>query len=397
MTGSPDATITLNPDCVLRLVDGAWIISNPRVREHMEFDAQALVAVQRCGPGAPAETWKKAFAEAIGWDRTEPFFLHGLWSDPSSLASERGQGFTAEILFKVLMDRFFLLEMGASDYRDFLAPRESALDRRHLGSFHQILGHHLVIEQRLRETWRWWHDQKFTDDGQAIRPGPYRFVQEAFFDSYFGSRNLAGETILDFACGNGHFARRFASRGARVIGVDTNSVLIERAIHNHGSSAEFHCADSHEKAITYVESLAVGSIDRIYMSDIFLLLVEHEEQFHDGGLARLLAAFRHVLAPRGVLQMMEPNAIAWLACRGGSRERPYLMLTEYRRPVYNPAPTLDRVMQMMGNSGFALSEYRLPEIDDTECDDPTLISFASEFPLWDFLTFIVMPGEGNQT
>ena len=40
---------------------------------------------------------------------------------------------------------------------------------------------------------------------------------------------VAGTRILDVACGNGHFARRLADLGARVVAIDFSDVFLERA------------------------------------------------------------------------------------------------------------------------------------------------------------------------
>lgn len=68
----------------------------------------------------------------------------------------------------------------------------------------------------------------------------------AFWDDYFGEGNQfqrhligpatddllqvqPGEFILDVACGNGHYARRMAERGATVLACDVSPTFIERA------------------------------------------------------------------------------------------------------------------------------------------------------------------------
>ena len=70
-------------------------------------------------------------------------------------------------------------------------------------------------------------------------------------------------------------------------------------------------------------------------------------------------------------------------------------MPEYRRPVFNVAPTLDRVMDLLSAAGFVLAEYRHPEISDDGTADPTLTAHASEYPLWDFLTFRQWPDESG--
>ncbi len=91
--------------------------------------------------------------------------------------------------------------------------------------------------------------------------------------------------------------------------------------------------------------------------------------------------------------MMEPNPVFWLASRGGDEKRPYLIVTEYRQPVFNVAPTLDRVLKRLAEAGFAQIEYIHPGIHAGDGANPDLVAFASQFPLWDFCTFITRPDQ----
>ena len=92
--------------------------------------------------------------------------------------------------------------------------------------------------------------EKRQRQGQRHEPvpdtlGPWD-AKAAFWDERMGEGNLlhrelvgptaerlldvrAGELVLDVACGNGQFARRLASLGARVIAADFSAVFLERA------------------------------------------------------------------------------------------------------------------------------------------------------------------------
>lgn len=52
-----------------------------------------------------------------------------------------------------------------------------------------------------------------------------------------------GHTVLDLGCGVGDIAAEFASRGARVIGIDSNPVFVEEARRTEIPNALFHCGD----------------------------------------------------------------------------------------------------------------------------------------------------------
>ncbi|MFC1722997.1 class I SAM-dependent methyltransferase [Nanoarchaeota archaeon] len=55
--------------------------------------------------------------------------------------------------------------------------------------------------------------------------------------------DLSGKTILDYGCGDGHFAIRMANAGAKVIAVDTSSVAIRHSANNTHNNIEYHTID----------------------------------------------------------------------------------------------------------------------------------------------------------
>ena len=86
----------------------------------------------------------------------------------------------------------------------------------------------------------WW-DNKLGDDGDLwhrtlIDPPLFKLVGA-----------VAGQRVLDLACGNGYISRRFARQGADVIGVDANAAIIERACAREAREPlgiTFHVADA---------------------------------------------------------------------------------------------------------------------------------------------------------
>ncbi|NKB48444.1 MAG: methyltransferase domain-containing protein [Alphaproteobacteria bacterium] len=397
MSGNNDReTFRACTDALLRPCDGAWVLSNPRTRRHIELDAAAIAAFTQHAAGASEELWQEALNGAQGHDRTAPTGESGLWGDPTGLAPCDGSAVSGDALFALLRRHLFVLQDGANEYENFLAPQTSPLDDAHLGTFHQRVGQTL-LRHRVRERWRWWHNQKFVDDGTAIQAAPYKLVQENFFDRYFANADIAGERILDFACGNGYFAAKLARLGANVVGIDTSEPLIASAQRNYGAAAEFvHVADP-QAGLDWLAQQEPDSFDRIYMSDILLLLLTPEDGKPDpDNVTCLLSALARLLRVGGQMHMMEPNGTTWLAGRyGGEAGRNYVIVPEYRRPVFNVAPTLDRVMELVGAAGFVLADYRHPEISDDSSSDPALSAYANEFPLWDFLTFRRWPDDGS--
>jgi len=373
-----------SPYLVVHRDDDAWIVSDPMTREHVEVDAGALAVLGALGSGAEALRWEAALSNAAGWLRTAFTPGQGLWSDPTGLGERQGGELRGAALFRLLCARRLLVSRGGRAYADYLKPLDSVLDPAHLGSFNDRVGRYLIRDLRLKQSWRWWHDQKFTPDGLEIRPGPYKYVHEYFFDRYFGARDLSGARVLDFACGNGHFAARFARMGAKVVGLDTAPELIDLANRNHGSIVRFEGVDKPENVIPALAAYAAGSFDVIYMGDVFLILAMRPDA--ETVVADLLAQFTRLLAPNGGIYMLEPSGIFWLASRLGAKEAPMVVLTEYRKPLYNVAPTFDRVCRLMTKGGFALVEYLHPEASPAA--DPSTKAFAERFPMWDFSAWI---------
>jgi 2-polyprenyl-3-methyl-5-hydroxy-6-metoxy-1,4-benzoquinol methylase len=373
-----DATLGFCVDALVRFDAGAWIVSNPRTRHHVELDAAGIAAIARLAGGASEAQWREALEPARGWDRTVFAGAAGLWADQTGLGA-RARLVGGDELFALLRRRFFVVD-GTAAYAEYLRPLTSLLDRGHLGTYHERVGQHVIADLRRANDWRWWHGQKFSPDGRSILDGPYKFVEEHFFDSYFGGR-CAGARILDFACGNGHFSARFARYGAAVTGIDTSAELIELARRNHGSAAQFEAPSDADASLAAIEGVAPGRYDRVYMSDIVLLLLDDASTFD-----RLMRALHAALDVKGSLHIMEPNAAFWLAGRYGDPERPYAIIPEYRRPIYNVAPTLDRVLAAFVRNGFGLVELIHPTA--APAADAALRAFAAEYPLWDFCTFV---------
>lgn len=301
--------------------------------------------------------------------------------------------------------RWLVLDQNAETYQQYFGPLKSILDRDHIGTFHERVGQYLTVKKRLRdERWRWWHDQKFAADGLSVRPGPYKFMQEAFINKYFEGKDLKGKTILDFACGNGFYSAKLAGWGAAVTGIDTSAELIDIARANHGKNAEFLCITSIEEELEWFEKHA-GTFDALFMQDILLLLLNPESGKRSSEIDKLLKAFHTVLKKGGCIYMMEPNPSFWLAGRYGDEERPYAIVTEYRSQLFNVMPTLPVVVAAMAMAGFGLTEYEHPTFEadakaiasaDASCEisQPSNISqqaankkYADNFPIWDFMRF----------
>lgn len=104
---------------------------------------------------------------------------------------------------------------------------------------------------------------------------------------------ISGCTILDAGCGEGYLTRKLAFKGAKVVGVDFSSLMIEKckqAIPEPlASQIEYYCAD-----IRQMSFLADASVDKILANLCFPNLETKAVQ-------ETLVEFQRVLKPTGWL------------------------------------------------------------------------------------------------
>lgn len=380
-------TLIVHPNSTLRrLVTGEWVLSHFHLRKHLEVDAKLIQALTQMPKGGSEADWLEKLKGAKAWPRTQMPNPRGLLENPTGLGSRTGEIVEENELFKSLRSNLFLVEEGSNEYETFIAVKNDLLDRKHLGSFHQILGQYLLLNLRRKDTWKWWHDQKFTEDGRNLRPGLYREVQFSFLNDYFPTKSLQGKQLLDFGCGNGFYSHFFHQRGAQVLGLDTSPELIQLARTNY-PDVKFYLSQNDSDSIRMIESLPAKSFDAIYWSDVLLFFFYHPQtsQPQTEYLQQLLTALSGRLKDDGRLYFMEPNSYTYLAPFFGHRDTPELLISEYRQRTFNVAPGTDQILEQLHQAGFTLERLIHPPISKTpEGMDPDLVHLAKNFPIWDF-------------
>lgn len=383
----------LNPDVLLHTVDCIWYASNPRLRTHLVVDAATLAALGSGVAGLSEAAWTSALAAASGHDRSQRGLgADGLHTDHSGVAREAGANVFGENLFRLLRKRRVLIA-STDEAFDLVRPLTSPLDMDSTGNFHQRVGQ-LLLLQRQREPWRAWQNQKFTEDGTALRLGTYSRIQAPLFEQYFTQPRMVGKRVLDFGCGNGYFSARMASRGASVLAMDNSTELLEIARRNHSQLSELELIETadFDEVITRCAAEPPNSFDYITLQDTLLLLLQPESGKPLIQLPEVFRAFRRLLKPGGILCAMEPNASFWLASRFGHPARPYAIVSEYFTPCFHVAPTLEVVLGFMAEAGFALAGYQHPRAEDGTKPD-TDLAYQREFPIWDFFEFVPIAQE----
>jgi SAM-dependent methyltransferase len=108
---------------------------------------------------------------------------------------------------------------------------------------------------------------------------------------------LGGRAVLDLGCGKGRFASRLVERGARVVGLDLSIKMLSVA-----------------RGLPRVR----GSACRLpFASGIFeaVIAVEVFEHLPSAALGATLREIRRVLAPGGLVAIIDKNAGSWNAGR----------------------------------------------------------------------------------
>lgn len=383
-------TFHINPDVILRFKAGSWIISNPRVRTHVELENKgAEVFVSACeSAGVAEEEWSVSLRNCKGRNRTQRFIgKNGLVADHSCFLEKGDEWVDAGSLFSLLRNTGMLIKI-PEEALAHVRELTGLFDRENLGTFHQRVGQYLLLGRRSKEPWREWQNQKFSEDGLSLLDTPYRKLQEPFFDSYFSADRVKGLRVLDFGCGNAYYTSKFAEHGASVVGLDNSVELLEIARGNHSDKQNMQLVhtSSFDEVIDLMLTWDQGSFDLIYLQDTLLLLLQPETGPPSKQLPDLFKGFRRLLSPQGTLCAMEPNPVFWLANRYGDASGSYAIVTEYRNSVFNVAPTIDKLLPVLADAGFALKDIQHPYpavSGSSERDD-----YYSEFPIWDFFVFI---------
>ena len=119
------------------------------------------------------------------------------------------------------------------------------------------------------------------------------------------------------------------------------------------------------------------------MSDalLFYFVSHHAEAAPD--IEQLFGDIHRILKPDGRLICLEPHHVFWLNPWLGDADRPFTILTEYRKSSFRVTGTLSALIQAFAAGGFAVTwmEELYPD-PKFESVDPRACRFADQFPLW---------------
>ena len=139
-------------------------------------------------------------------------------------------------------------------------------------------------------------------DGERFTPECVREIWYEHFHRYvFASRLVAGQTVLDAACGEGYGSDLMARVARKVVGVDASGDAIEHGRGRYSrDNLEFRQADC---------------CDLPFDADEFDCIVSFETIEHLDRQEEMIAEFRRVLKPEGFLLISSPDKAVYSDAR----------------------------------------------------------------------------------
>ena len=186
----------------------------------------------------------------------------------------------------------------------------------------------------------------------------------------------SGLSVLDIGCNNG--AKAFGlfenDMFSRVIGIDCNEKLIEKADKAYGSRKfSFYKADIESPA--FAENLNIQQFDIIYISFVLMHLRDPEA---------LLVRLKSLLKPDGLLIVTEGNdGISYISPCGAELLRGALEILKKDKYAGNreTGKTLPDILSKCGYSDTeTLCEYISAKADETEKKEDIFTTFFSYLP-----------------
>jgi len=145
--------------------------------------------------------------------------------------------------------------------------------------------------------------------GERFTPECVREIWYEHMHRYaYAAGFVAGKRVLDAACGEGYGSALLAHAGASVLGVDIDGQTIAHAQQRY---AEVDRLDFMQGDVTGLDHLADASFDVVVSFET--LEHVHEQQ-------RMVAGFRRLLAPGGLLLISSPDKRTYSDMRGYQNE-----------------------------------------------------------------------------
>jgi len=364
---------------------GNWILYNVFTHDTVVAEPALLPVLSELGQ-IPVKTFIKKYAKAAFklWEIGIFSNTDGLLADPTKRIRDRKKWPKP-----VLCDGAKLIELlethrftDQSDYDEYLKLKTSILDKKHFGNFHQQLGQALLIEKRVDPT-PWWVKQKFTANFKELNETLYKAVQGNFLKDFFMRRFKKGDKVLDIGSGVGYYTKLMGKSGAEVLGIDPTEEYVDIARKGAPANVRFERRPIGNKGD--LNSIPDHSFDYIFIQDTLLFYFVPYIPQNRQDIKVLFNDVKRLLKPGGRFFVLEPHGHFWLRPWLGEEDRPFTVITEYFKKLYNVTPNYSELIKSFLDNGLRLRDFKELSVDpDFSKKDRRAAKFAEAFPLWWF-------------
>ncbi|MBU1165642.1 class I SAM-dependent methyltransferase [Candidatus Micrarchaeota archaeon] len=369
----------------------AWSLYNVFTRDVIAVNNDVLRIMEMISEGLGTEEIKNKITDVrlFVWDISVFSNYYGLLNDPTRILRDtknwpQPKNPDIDELLRILEKKHMII-LDEGKYNGMFAPKNSILDREHMGNFHQQLGQALLVDKR-ENPGEWWVKQKFKPDYSDLNDNLYKSIQSSFLKSYFKTRFGPSHTVIDIGCGTGFYTKQMAESGATVMGIDPDKDYLGIAEKNGPESPKnltFKLSRIGQKGdLDWIPS---GTADFVFMSDALLFYFVSPNPKEQSDINVLFSDIRRILKPEGRFISVEPHGIYWLRPWLGEIDRPFTVMTEHTKRWFSVAPNFSQLVNAFIKGGFDIREMKELYPDETVPNiDARATQFAKEFPLWWF-------------
>jgi SAM-dependent methyltransferase len=378
---------------VLPEEDGWWLVLNVFARTNLLVESKVIDFLSQVSARSLSDVSTRFVKDRFHVREVQYFSnADGLLADPTGFRRNRKQwgkdeALTVSALVERLKEKFIIVE-NAEEYRKRFAVKNSLLDQKHFGNFHQQLGKELLINRRIDPN-DWWLKQKFAKNLRDVQKNLYGAVQANFLKAYFPKRFKKNDTVVDLGCGIGFYTNQMAQYAGSVMGVDPNEKFIRIAEKHAPRNVRYHIAAIGKK--DGLDSVPDRSADYVFMSDALLFYFTPPDPREKNDINILFNDIKRILKPGGTFISVEPHYIFWLSAWLGEEDNPFTILTEYCKKQYKVTATMSGLIQKFTKAGFAVTcMEEMTPAEYLKSTDKRAYFFGKQFPLWQLFELKVL-------
>ena len=390
-------------DIIIQLhKSGHWIIYNVFTQDSLAVTTSTLNVLSLLNKGNTVTEIAKQYEkeEFLIWEISKFSHLSSPLADPSRMIRDyENWPFPSKLnLFDLikLLELKRIIVLDEAQYQLLFALKNSFLDKKHLGNFHQQIGQKLIFEQKIDPS-DWWVKQKFNSDYTELNNTLYKAIQGNFLNSFFNSRFNSSSKVIDIGCGVGYYTKLMGKTGAEVLGIDPNERYINIANKDVKNNVSFKYSKIGGKEdLDWIPS---QSADFIFMSDALSFYFVPPSYITSDTIQKpdiniLFSDIKRILKPGGSFISVEPNGLFLFRPWFGEIQRPFTIITEYNNPWYNIVQNYSQAIKAFITGGFIIKDMKDVSVDEEYAKtDIRGTNFAKEFPLWCYFELQPSPPE----